>query len=270
MVTVTDHNDKTWFDMAGNFHSEALKLTERYTMLDRRYDSVRSDRRGSQGFHQGMEDQHAAGPAKEHGPGAGISVPGGSGGSGGDFERDPRTWYPQPGSSASPVTAPPRCRTAARLPEVKTGTNLRRTADGKPDLTGYYNPVGGGANYGLERHGRDFLTPATRGVVIDPPDGIASLPALGRAERINRELPYRGYDDPTAHCFVPGVPRAIYTPSPVQILQPPGYVVLLFERMSWRIIRLDGSAHIPTTFACGRAIRWATGKAIRWWWTRPI
>jgi hypothetical protein len=31
----------------------------------------------------------------------------------------------------------------------------------------------------------------------------------------------------------------------VQILQPPGYVVLLMERMSWRVIRLDGSAHIP-------------------------
>src|SRR5580658_5488278 len=34
VVTVTDHNDKTWFDMAGDFHSEELKLTERYTMLD--------------------------------------------------------------------------------------------------------------------------------------------------------------------------------------------------------------------------------------------
>jgi hypothetical protein len=30
----------------------------------------------------------------------------------------------------------------------------------------------------------------------------------------------------------------------LQILQPPGYVVLLFERMSWRIIPLDGRAHI--------------------------
>ena len=35
VVEVTNHNDRTWFDMAGNFHSEALKLTERYTMTDR-------------------------------------------------------------------------------------------------------------------------------------------------------------------------------------------------------------------------------------------
>jgi hypothetical protein len=28
---VTDQVDKTWFDRAGNFHSDALKVTERYT-----------------------------------------------------------------------------------------------------------------------------------------------------------------------------------------------------------------------------------------------
>jgi hypothetical protein len=31
VVTVTDFNDKTWFDRAGNFHSEELKVVERYT-----------------------------------------------------------------------------------------------------------------------------------------------------------------------------------------------------------------------------------------------
>ena len=66
-----------------------------------------------------------------------------------------------------------------------------------------------------------------------------------KAERIDRELPQRGYDDPTAHCFVAGVPRSIYAPSPHQILQPPGYVVMLFERMSWRVIPVDGRPHIP-------------------------
>jgi len=39
----------------------------------------------------------------------------------------------------------------------------------------------------------------------------------------------------------------MYTPSPYQVLQPPGYVVLLFERMSWRIIPLDARPHIPDT-----------------------
>ena len=33
VVTVTHLNDKAWFDRAGNFHSEALTVTERYTPM---------------------------------------------------------------------------------------------------------------------------------------------------------------------------------------------------------------------------------------------
>ena len=34
VVDVTNQNEKTWFDMAGNFHSDALHVIERYTMTD--------------------------------------------------------------------------------------------------------------------------------------------------------------------------------------------------------------------------------------------
>jgi hypothetical protein len=122
---------------------------------------------------------------------------------------------------------------------------IRRMPDGKPDLSGYYESDAGGANYGLEKHEDDVLMPGGRGVVIDPPDGKLPYQTWARAERMDRELPHRGYDDPTAHCFVAGVPRSMYTPSPYQILQPSGYVVILFERMSWRVIPLDGRRHIP-------------------------
>jgi hypothetical protein len=245
IVEVTDHNDKTWFDMAGDFHSDALHVTERYKLLDAdtiQYEATIQDPKvftkpwkismpllRQKKMDRVLEYQCQA-EAEE---------------ASGAFERDPRTWYPRPGSPPSPLGPPAVMPPVPALPEVKTGANLRRGADGKPDLTGYYQPGGGGANYGLERHSRDFLTPATRGVVIDPADGTLPYQPWARQERINRELPYRGYDDPTAHCFVPGVPRAIYTPSPLQILQPPGYVILLFERMSWRQIPLDGRKHIP-------------------------
>ena len=66
-----------------------------------------------------------------------------------------------------------------------------------------------------------------------------------RAEREAREEPYRGYDDPTAHCFVAGIPRSHYVPQPVHILQPPGFVVVLFERMSWRHIALNPRPALP-------------------------
>ena len=122
---------------------------------------------------------------------------------------------------------------------------IRRMPDGKPDLTGFYGAQSGGANYGLEQHPRDGLTPQTSGVVVDPPDRRLPYQPWARTESIERELPHRGYDDPTAHCFVAGVPRSHYTPSPYQILQPPGYVIVLFERMSWRQIPIDGRQHLP-------------------------
>jgi hypothetical protein len=117
--------------------------------------------------------------------------------------------------------------------------------DGKPDLTGWWQADAGGSNYGLENKPANGLIPPSRGVVVDPPDGKLPYQPWARAERNERELPHRGYDDPTAHCFVAGVPRAMYTPSPLQIIQPEGYVVMLFERMNWRQVPLDGRAHIP-------------------------
>ena len=31
VVDVTNHNDKTWFDIVGSFHSDAMRVTERWT-----------------------------------------------------------------------------------------------------------------------------------------------------------------------------------------------------------------------------------------------
>jgi hypothetical protein len=142
----------------------------------------------------------------------------------------------------SPITAQGRGgRGAGAAP-----TPIRRLPDGKPDMTGLYSAQSGGANYGLEQHPQDGLVPGTQGVVVDPPDKKLPYQPWARAEFLDRVLPHRGYDDPTAHCFVAGVPRSMYTPSPYQILQPPGYVVLLFERMSWRQIPLDANRkHLP-------------------------
>ena len=35
VVEVTNHNDKTRFDQVGNFHSDAMRITERWTFVDR-------------------------------------------------------------------------------------------------------------------------------------------------------------------------------------------------------------------------------------------
>ena len=34
VINLTNFNSYTWFDMAGNFHSDALKVVERYTPIN--------------------------------------------------------------------------------------------------------------------------------------------------------------------------------------------------------------------------------------------
>ncbi len=248
VVNVRNHNDKTWFDMAGNFHSEALQLVERYTLMDAdtiNYEVTVEDAKVftrpwtmAMRLHRVTDEarlfEYQCHSEDEEASGA--------------FERDPKTWYPGPSVA---VTVPAEWRDEpSQIPRkapAPAGT-IKRLPDGKPDLQGFFLSDGGGANYGLGKHERDFLTPEGRGVIVDPPDGLLPLQAWAKAETADRNTPERGYDDPTAHCFVAGVPRSMYVPGYMQILQPPGYVVILHERMSWRIIPLDGRAHLPDEF----------------------
>ncbi len=96
VVEVTHQNDKTWFDMAGNFHSDALHLVERYTMTDAdtiQYEVTITDPMvftrpwkismplyREKGMDRILEYQCQA-EAEE---------------ANGEFERSPRTWYPKP------------------------------------------------------------------------------------------------------------------------------------------------------------------------------
>jgi hypothetical protein len=127
--------------------------------------------------------------------------------------------------------------------------NIRRTPDGKPYLQGFYEPDAGGANYGLEKRVGDDFTPPGRGVIVDPPDGILPMQPWAVQERVSRNRPERGYDDPTAHCFPAGVPRSMYVPTSFEIVQTPDYILFLHERVSWRIVplvqRFDVRPHLP-------------------------
>jgi hypothetical protein len=242
VVDVTDQNDRTWFDAAGNFHSNELRVTERYSMRDANtidYEATIEDPKVFTrpwtlriALHRRTDlprlYEYQCQAEKEEANGA--------------FERDLRTWYPAE-APAGTARFDARAGAAPALPE-RSG-EIRRLPDGKPDLSGWYELDAGGGNYGLERRPREFLTPESRGLVIDPTDGTLPYQAWARAERIAREQPHRGYDDPTAHCFVAGIPRSHYVPQPLQILQPPGYVVVLFERMSYRHIPLTPRPALP-------------------------
>lgn len=245
VVSVTGHNDKTWFDMAGNFHSEALSVTERYLMLDAdtiQYEATMEDPKvftKPWKISLPLVRQKKMARLMEYECQDEVEEANGA------FEPDPRTWYPKPGAPPSSVGATSPMPESGPLSEVKMGTDVLRMADGKPNLTGYYQADSGNSNQGLERHEKMEFTPATKGVVVDPPDGKLPYRPWARQEQLERQKPYRGYDDPTAHCFVAGVPRSMYVPSPLQLIQTPQYLVVLLERMSWRIIPLDGRPHIP-------------------------
>jgi hypothetical protein len=246
VVDVANNNDKTWLDMAGDFHSEALHVVEKYRMTGPdtiEYEATlddakvftkpwtikiplhrRTDRDRIFEYNCQSEAEEASGA----------------------FTREDRSWWPdlKPGVTP-PATVPAASRPAATT--AKAVANIRRMKDEKPDLHGFYESSTGAANQGLEKREGDALTPAGKGIVVDPPDGILPMQPWAVKERVSRNLPERGYDDPTAHCFPAGVPRSMYVPAAFHIVQTSDYIVFLHERMSWRIIPLNGRPHLPET-----------------------
>jgi hypothetical protein len=135
---------------------------------------------------------------------------------------------------------------AAQAPTGAPPGPVHRMPDGKPDLNGFFQSDAGGANWGFEAH-KETFTPGGRGVIIDPPDKKVPYQPWAAEEKISRNRPEHGYDDPTAHCFVGGVPRAFYVPAPFHIVQTAEAVVFLHERMAWRLVSLDRREHLPDT-----------------------
>jgi hypothetical protein len=96
VVDVTNHNDKTWFDKAGNFHSDQLHVIERYTLTSAdtiQYVATIQDPKvftkewtirvplHRQKQLDRLPEYHCNVEAEEKS---------------GAFERNPRTWYPKP------------------------------------------------------------------------------------------------------------------------------------------------------------------------------
>ncbi len=255
VVDVANQNDKTWFDMAGDFHSNALHVVERYRMTGPdtiQYGATIEDPKVftkpwtiSLTLHRRTDRdrlyEYVCQAEAEEASGA--------------FTRDDRTWYPGSG----PVPAFTSTAIAPRTPALQPAANIRRTAEGKPDFQGFYVPDAGGANYGLEKRDANELTPGGRGVIVDPPDGKLPMRPWAVQELADRNRPERGYDDPTAHCFPAGVPRSMYVPTAFHVVQTPNAILFMHERMSWRIVWLDGRAHLPDT------IRLWQGDSIGHW-----
>jgi len=247
VVDVADNNDKTWFDIAGDFHSDALHVVERYRMTDPDTIQYKAAIEDSKVFTKPWTISLALHRRKDRDRLFEYACEAELEETNGAFTREKRTWYPGDGTPAPAMTAAPR----ASATPARAVPNLRRTADGKPDLQGFYESNAGGANYGLEKH-PGGLQPPGRGVIVDPPEGKLPMQPWAVTELADRQRDERGYDDPTAHCFPAGVPRSMYVPVGLDVIQTRDYIVFLHERTSWRIVRLEGGpngarAHLPDT-----------------------
>jgi hypothetical protein len=117
---------------------------------------------------------------------------------------------------------------------------MPKTADGKPDLSGTWQAGGVSVN----------------GEPGAPP--LHPLPPAPVRPPARQQIPYQEWadakrktftvlDDPTSKCFLPGVPRIVGMPMPMEIVQTPNEVVVLYESFrAWRRIPLNAKLEHPS------------------------
>ncbi len=122
-----------------------------------------------------------------------------------------------------------------------------RTADGKPDMSGFWGGVNPSASVSIEpdpngRGGRG--TP----LIVGPQPGKVPYTAAARAKS-DDIIANRMFLEPELHCFPSGIPHVMWTQFGMQIIQPKGYVMMMWEfQHNRRIIPTDGRAHqLPPT-----------------------
>lgn len=145
---------------------------------------------------------------------------------------------------------------AGQAPATDAGAfTAARTADGQPDLQGFWR-VSPGGSYNiqdLEMHWiyqRGTPNPEVRGMsrIVDPPDG--KLPyqpwAAAKAKEISNTHtePTPDNINPDARCFMQGVPHHLYNRE-IEILQTADSVAIFnMAHHTFRVIPLDGRPHI--------------------------
>jgi hypothetical protein len=113
---------------------------------------------------------------------------------------------------------------AARQTSTATNPAYKppRTPEGQPDLQGIWQ-VRNTANWDVQSHGSAYRIPAGFGVVVGEEIPYQPWAAAKKQENFKTRLT----EDPVEKCYMAGVPRTMYLPYPVQILQTPEGVVIV-------------------------------------------
>jgi hypothetical protein len=124
-------------------------------------------------------------------------------------------------------------------PNVKHAP-IPRAADGKPDLTGTWQ------SGGVSINGEAGAPPLHPLPPIDTHDFKREPLAYKAAWQAKRAKLDVAIDDPTLYCLLPGVPRISTMPMPLEIVQTPKEVVILYEAFrAWRRIPIHADLKHP-------------------------
>ncbi|HMK89702.1 MAG TPA: hypothetical protein VK446_08730 [Methylocystis sp.] len=118
------------------------------------------------------------------------------------------------------LSAPP----VAGAAPAETGGALPRAANGKPDFSGLWQALST-ADWDLEPHHARKDAPPGLGVVVGGEIPYQTWAAEKRKENYEK----RETLDPRNKCYLPGIPRATYSPYPFQIFQGDTHLTLLYE-----------------------------------------
>ena len=123
-------------------------------------------------------------------------------------------------------------------PAAQGPAGVRRTPEGKPDLSGVWQ------SGGVSLYGDQGRAGAPTGPAGAPPPRREPLSYQPWAAAKQKQL--TAVDDPTAQCLLAGIPRITSMPMPFEIVQTPKKVVILYESFhAFRIIPIDDKLKHP-------------------------
>ena len=141
---------------------------------------------------------------------------------------------------------------------------IKRTPDGKPDFSGIWQgggisasgptanivpagaaPAAAAGARGGAPGGRGGGAPAAgaggRGGGAAAQAGALPTAPPMQAWAAEKSRGLKNIDDPTVHCLMPGIPRVVGMPFPLEIVQTPSKIVILYEAFrTFRVIPTDG------------------------------
>jgi len=117
-----------------------------------------------------------------------------------------------------------------------------RTPDGTPDFQGYWGRIGVRNMENIEEHPETMDGSGGTSSIIDPVDGRIPYQPWAATKRDGHFVTYL---NPAQLCFPQASPKQAYGPGGFQVIQSPGYVIMLNDfAHTYRIISTDGRPHV--------------------------